>query len=398
MAVAVAIAGHAIVLGGWEPRLPSPAGERWAAPATNHAPPAWQVRQFVARQPERAAPPRPGAAQPAVLPQAAVPAAGHSPAPGAAAAAAAATAAQGNETRWSTQQATPRAQATGRPADTSPAVAAQETPPAPPSSSQPAAATAVAQPPIPTYRTAPPPSLALDYEIEHGGHRGQARLEWRIAAEPAMGAAADAAPGMPRRYALSLRGAPAPGEDDRPAPGAQAPRVRAALAPHWTSQGSLDADGIAPERFAVARRGRERHAANFRRDAGHISFSGPALTWPLAAGAQDRLSWIVQLAAIMQADPALAEAPDARVSMMVAGAHGDAGVWTFVAHGTEMLPGPGGEPMEARVFRRAAEHAHDADVEVALARAVHHLPLRLRLTRRQGGESTEFRLRALQAQ
>jgi hypothetical protein len=29
---------------------------------------------------------------------------------------------------------------------------------------------------------------------------------------------------------------------------------------------------------------------------------------------------------------------------------------------------------------------------------VHHLPLRLRLTRRQGSESTEFRLRALQAE
>jgi hypothetical protein len=249
--------------------------------------------------------------------------------------------------------------------------------------------------PWPTYRTAPPPSLDLDYEVLRAGVRGSARLEWRR--EVGQSDRAPSSSGPARRYTLALRGLPAaPDGQAEPLP-AHSRLARTALAPHWTSQGSFDADGVAPERFAVSRRGKERHAANFRRDVGQISFSGPATTWPLAAGAQDRLSWIVQLAAILQADVALAEDPSARISMMVVGAHGDADVWTFVAQGSEALPGPGGETVDAQRFKREARHAYDADVEVWVARELHHLPLRLRLVRRQGGESTEFRLRALGA-
>ncbi|MBL8324938.1 MAG: DUF3108 domain-containing protein [Rubrivivax sp.] len=254
---------------------------------------------------------------------------------------------------------------------------------------------------LPTYRTAPPPSMDLDYEVLRGGVRGSARLEWRTSG----GGDAAAGPsfGSARRYTLALRGQPAVPEGERgPLAASESfvPAGRSATrptpAPHWTSQGSFDADGIAPERFAVVRRGKERHAANFRRDTGQVSFSGPSITWPLAAGAQDRLSWMVQLAAVLQADPALADDPAARISMMVIGAHGDADIWTFVAQGREAFPGPGGEIVDARRFRREARHAHDTDIEVWVARELHHLPVRLQLVRRQGGESTEFRWRALQ--
>ncbi|MGS0759272.1 hypothetical protein ACVBEH_33465, partial [Roseateles sp. GG27B] len=36
--------------------------------------------------------------------------------------------------------------------------------------------------------------------------------------------------------------------------------------PAWLSQGRLDALGLAPERFAQQRRGRDTQATNFRRD------------------------------------------------------------------------------------------------------------------------------------
>ncbi|MBL8341775.1 MAG: DUF3108 domain-containing protein [Rubrivivax sp.] len=275
-----------------------------------------------------------------------------------------------------------------------------------PERASPAEATAALAPPstpLPTYRTAAPPSVDLDYEVLRGGVHGRARLEWR--SEGGGNAASAPSTGSARRYTLALRGLPAvTGGEREPlaGPAALVPAVgsgrsdRSALAPHWTSQGSFDADGVAPERFAVVRRGKERHAANFRRDAGQISFSGPATTWPLAAGAQDRLSWMVQLAAILEADPALADDPSARISMLVVGAHGDADVWTLVAQGREALPGAHGENIDARRFRREARHAHDTDVEVWVARELHHLPVRLLLVRRQGGESTEFRWRALQ--
>ncbi len=48
-------------------------------------------------------------------------------------------------------------------------------------------------------------------------------------------------------------------------------------------------------------------------------------------GTQDRLSWMLQLAAIVEAAPER-HGPGARVSMFVVGARGDADVWTFEAH------------------------------------------------------------------
>jgi hypothetical protein len=216
----------------------------------------------------------------------------------------------------------------------------------------------------------------LHYAVSRDGRTGAARLDWRR--------------GEDGRYEIELRAAAeAPGLPQ----GASAPS--SALTPHWTSRGAFDAAGIAPERFAVARRGRERHAANFQREAGIVSYAGPARTWPLAEGAQDRLSWMIQLAAVLQANPELGSA-GAEVSMMVVGAHGDADVWTFTVVGAETVDGPGGETLDTLLLQREARHAHDPQVQVWAAPRLHHLPVRLRLTRRGGGESTEFRLRALQ--
>jgi len=221
----------------------------------------------------------------------------------------------------------------------------------------------------PTYRTAPPPSMDMKYEVRRGGYAGDARITWRIDVDG--------------RYTLEMQGTGAAG-------------APASLTPHWTSRGALDADGVAPERFAVSRRGRERHAANFRRDAGIVSFAGPARTWPLAAGAQDRLSWIVQLAAVLQAEPALAAA-GTQISMMVVGAHGDAGLWTFTVQRQVVVEGLGGEAVPAWLLHRESDHAHDPRVQVWLAPSLHYLPVRLRLTLPRSDESTEMHLRALQA-
>jgi hypothetical protein len=221
---------------------------------------------------------------------------------------------------------------------------------------------------LPTYRTQPPPAATLHYDVRRGSARGEASLSWRI--------------GDDGQYLMELRGA---GASDSPA-----------LAPHWTSRGALDAAGLAPERFAVSRRGRERHAANFQREAGVVSFAGPSRRWPLAPGTQDRLSWMVQLAAVLQAEPALAT-PGAQISMLVVGAHGDAGIWTFVVQGEETIAGPEGQPVVAWRLHREGGATHDPHVQVWLVPSLHHVPARIVLTLPRHGESTEFRLRALQA-
>lgn len=104
------------------------------------------------------------------------------------------------------------------------------------------------------------------------------------------------------------------------------------------SQGGFDRAGLAPLRFADRRRGRDLRAANFQRSgeggAGKITFSGPTVEYPLVAGAQDRLSWIVQLVAIANAAPQ-EMVEGRRVSMFVVGSRGEADVWSFSVLGRE---------------------------------------------------------------
>lgn len=220
--------------------------------------------------------------------------------------------------------------------------------------------------PLPTYATQPPPSLRLHYALRRNQAAGSAELRWVL----------DGA-----RYELALSGT----FGDREAFG-------------WTSRGRIDAHGLAPERFAVRRRARELLAANFQRDeaaGGRITFSGPSVELPLVPGVQDRASWLIQLAAIVEATPALGRA-GAQVSMLVVGARGDAVVWTFTAAGRVPLEGADGAPVEALHFVREPRRAYDVRADVWLDPARRHLPVRLRLQAWPAGEATELSLTALQ--
>ena len=92
--------------------------------------------------------------------------------------------------------------------------------------------------------------------------------------------------------------------------------------PEWRSEGRTGPQGVSPERHQVVRRGRDRELLIFDRARGA---AGPALLagarmWPLPPGTQDRLSWWIQLAAMMAAEP------DRRLGLVlrvpVAGAQG----------------------------------------------------------------------------
>ena len=144
------------------------------------------------------------------------------------------------------------------------------------------------------------------------------------------------------------------------------------------SVGGFDDAGIAPARHTDRRRDRGTQAANFRRDLGKVTFSGPAVEYPLPPGAQDRLSWMLQLAAIAAAEPALV-GPGGRVSFLVVGARGDADVWTFVHAGEEALALPEGSTSTVRLLR-APGRAYDTRAEVWLDPARHYLPVRARLS------------------
>ena len=154
------------------------------------------------------------------------------------------------------------------------------------------------------------------------------------------------------------------------------------------SGGTLDSGGIAPDRFVIRRRGKDSQAANFQRDAGKITFSGPTHEVPLLAGVQDRLSWMVQLPAVIEAAPQRFGAGSS-VALMVIGARGGADVWTFKVVGAERL----GEVMALRLLREA-RRPHDLQVDIWLDPAREHVVLRAVLAQPEGGTPLELRLQA----
>jgi hypothetical protein len=158
------------------------------------------------------------------------------------------------------------------------------------------------------------------------------------------------------------------------------------------SHGAVDANGLAPERFTDQRIRRPLQAAIFRRELGRIGFSGPPHELPLWPGVQDRLSWMLQVAAIVAAEPARRAAGE-RIELQVVGARGDASLWGFQVLGEQRIETPGG-PVRALHLKREPRGSRDTAAEVWLDPARHHLPVRATL--RSGDDATlELRLRRL---
>jgi hypothetical protein len=214
---------------------------------------------------------------------------------------------------------------------------------------------------LPRYPTRLPDATRLHYRAQRGDHAGSAWLHWHFDAE-----------GYTLRLDAQWPGQPSQGS---------------------SSRGLLDAEGVAPLRHAESRRARELRAVNFQREAGHITFSGPQAVYRLRAGAQDRLSWMIQLPAILQADASLAR-PGAQVSLFVAGTNGHAEVWQFEVLGREALQLPAGDVPQALSLRREPTRPYDTRVEVWLDPARQHLPVRVRFSTLPGGTPLELMLAA----
>jgi hypothetical protein len=201
---------------------------------------------------------------------------------------------------------------------------------------------------LPVYRTRMPAAGHWRYRMQRGLAVGEAELTW----QPQSGGV----------YEMRLEG-----------------RVAGITVLDWVSRGALDGAGIAPERYAIRRRGQDRQAANFQRDANKITFSGPTYEMPLLPGVQDRLSWMLQLPAIVEAAPERF-GPGARIVLMVVGARGGSDVWTFTVAGPDTVDGT-----PALKLLREAQRARDLRVEIWLDPARGHLPLKAVLAPTEGG-------------
>jgi hypothetical protein len=212
---------------------------------------------------------------------------------------------------------------------------------------------------MPTYPTHVPATFTQVYELRRGALVGRAELNWRV---------------QEQAYEAQLTGSLA-----------GAPWLE------WTSHGGFDTAGLAPVRYTDRRRGRAAQAANFQRaivgESGKISYSGPAVEHPLHAGSQDRLSWIVQLAAIVRGGGV---AP--AITMFVSGARGDADVWIFDVGGVEVVETPMGG-VNALKLVREPRRLYDTRAEIWLDPAREYLLVRLRLLNPPAGEALELLLR-----
>ena len=262
------------------------------------------------------------------------------------------------------------AAAPNRPARAVPVVAVAAAAPAPavdttaatePAPETPPATDAGGQAP-PTFATQFAPAVVLSYEMRRAGLRGEAQMVWQPRGE---------------RYTLALTGTAA---------------GQPLLA--WASTGGFDNAGLAPERFVNRSRGRDVRAANFQREHARISFSSSTATYPLLAGAQDRLSWMLQLPAIVQAAPQRFT-PGTRIPVFVVGARADADVWDFEVEAIEALDLPTGRIEQTLRLLREPRRPYDTRVEVWLDPAQHHLPVRVRLITATTGEGNEFVIKQL---
>ena len=148
----------------------------------------------------------------------------------------------------------------------------------------------------------------------------------------------------------------------------------------WTSKGELTDGGLQPMRFGDKPRGAEQ-ATHFQRDKGIISFSANNPDVPLQAGAQDKLTALLQLSAMVAGEPALYPA-GAVISFQAADAH-RAELWNFKAGATEPMTLPGGT-LSAIKFTKEPTVEFDQRIEVWLATTMQHLPVRIRITEANG--------------
>jgi hypothetical protein len=162
-----------------------------------------------------------------------------------------------------------------------------------------------------------------------------------------------------------------------------------------SSEGGIDAQGLAPVRYAEKRFRKDATAVSFDRSAGVISFQESDNRYPIKGGEQDRASVIWQLIGMARANPS-AFRDGASYQFFVIGQR-DGDPWTFRVEGQEKLRGPNGDTMAWHVTRNAPPDSKEQQVDIWLAPGLNWYPVKLRFSERSDGDYIEQTLREVRA-
>ena len=145
-----------------------------------------------------------------------------------------------------------------------------------------------------------------------------------------------------------------------------------------SSEGAIDAYGLAPERFVEKRLRRDPSTTTFNREQNKITFTQSTDSFPLQGGEQDRTGVTWQLVAIARANAAKMT-PNSEWKFFVAGPR-DAEQWTFKVIGREKIRTAQGETTALHVLRAPPPDDQGQKLDIWLAPAMEWYPVRLKFT------------------
>ncbi len=149
-----------------------------------------------------------------------------------------------------------------------------------------------------------------------------------------------------------------------------------------TSRGAFGPRGLMPERFSD--KYRSEVAAHFNWPTHQVTFSANTPTVVLQDGAQDRMSILIQLAALVASAPERYR-PGTSLTLQTVGPR-DADVWLFTVGEAEDLQVPSDPAGNIATLKltRQPRQLYDQKMELWLAPALGYLPARIRLQEANG--------------
>ncbi len=150
----------------------------------------------------------------------------------------------------------------------------------------------------------------------------------------------------------------------------------------FTSEGLIDAFGVAPERYSEKRIRKSETNTHFHRERNTISFSASTHSYPRIGGEQDRASIIWQLAGIGRGDSSQF-ASGAQIDIFVAGVR-DGEMWHIRVIDLEEIEIGGTKIRAWHVERAPRAGSYDQKLDIWLAPQQEWHPVKLRYTEKNG--------------